>query len=295
MKLTKITPRGFCNGVINSWKIILETIKKYKSNNIYMLGWFVHNKNFVDSIKKEGVILLDDTNISRYDLIKNTNFNINDVIIFSAHGTPQKVFELAKKKDLICVDTTCIDVTRTHKKIIEFLNNGYLVLYIGKKNHPEAESCISISSKIIFIYDINQIHNLEISDQKKVVVLNQTTLSIYDLYNFHKLLKQKNENIIIHNELCSATTQRAEAVINLDDSIDILIIIGDLKSNNTNSLYKIGKQKIKDTYMISDLREIDYSWFINKKHIGITSGASTPTWVTNSIIDNLVKKYNINN
>lgn len=295
MKLTKIEPRGFCNGVINSWRMILETIKKYKNKKIYMLGWFVHNKDFVKSIENQGVILLDDTIMSRYDLIKNTNFNKGDVIVFSAHGTPQEVYDLATKKDLIIVDTTCIDVKNTQNKIKELLNNKYQVIYIGKEGHPESESCISISSDIIFITQIEQLDKLKININQKTVVLNQTTLSIFDLYKFHKKLKEMINNIEIINELCNATTQRAEAVINIDKSVDLLLIVGDLKSNNSNSLYKIGKSIVNDTYLISNLNELNYDWFENKKHIAITSGASTPTWVTNAIIDDLIKKCNINN
>lgn len=295
MKLTKITPRGFCNGVINSWRIILETVNKYKNKDIYMLGWFVHNKHFVQSIQDNGVILLDDTNVTRYELVKETNFKKGDVLIFSAHGTPQKVFDLAKEKELIIVDTTCIDVINSQNKIKDYLKEDYQVIYIGKKGHPESESCISLSSKIIFIYDINQIENIDFDHSKPVIVLNQTTLSIFDLYHFHKKLKEKVKNITILNELCDATTQRAKAVMELDKTIDILLVIGDLKSNNTTSLYKIGKEILHDTYIVSNLDDINYEWFKNKKHIAITSGASTPTWITNAIIDNLVQKYNINN
>ncbi len=287
MKLTKITPRGFCKGVVDAWALCRKVAKENPNKEIYLIGWLVHNKNMIEDIEKLSIKTIDDVNISREEIISSIDKNKNPIVIFSAHGTNPKVIEYARNIGLEVYDATCIYVTNVQKLIKEKINNGYQIIYIGVRNHPESNSILSLHSSIQFVSDINDIDKIVIDPNNKIFVTNQTTISIYEFYDIVKRLKIKYKNIEFKNDICNAAKERQEAVINMDDTIDLLLVVGDKKSNNTNKLCQMGIKKNVETYLVSNLSEIDYNWFINKKHVGITSGCSTPTWVTNSIITKL--------
>lgn len=295
MKLTKLTPRGFCKGVVDAWSLCRKIAKNNPNRTIYLIGWLVHNKNMIDDIEKLSIKTIDDVNISREQIIKNIDRSLNPIVIFSAHGTNPKTIEYAKKIGLEVYDATCIYVTNIQNLILEKIRLDYQVIYIGVKNHPESNSILSLDNSIQFVSTINDIDKIKVDPNKKIFVTNQTTISIYEFYDIVKLLKLKYKNIEFKNDICNAAKERQEAVINMDSTIDVLLVVGDKKSNNTKKLYEIGLKKGIATYLLSDLNEIDYTWFINKNHIGITSGCSTPTWVTNSIIEEIEKFIGENN
>lgn len=285
MEIIKITPRGFCSGVVNAWKIVREIIEKNPDKRIFMLGWFVHNKNMLDEIKANNVFVLDDTSTSRYDLVKNLLVQKNDILILSAHGTDEATKQLAKQKGLDVIDTTCEYVYKTHDVIKQALNDNKKVIYLGKDNHPESLASISISKEIVFITNLDQLKNLASLYKQPVVVTNQTTLSIYDLKQYYEFIQTHFTNYELKNDLCNATLQRQEAIINLKTKLDILIVVGDQKSNNSQQLIKIGQHKrINQCYLVNNLEEVKKIKFLPTDVVGVTSGASTPTKITNEII-----------
>lgn len=285
MKIIKITPRGFCIGVVKAWKQILETLKKYPENRVFMLGWFVHNIEMMNEFKNySNLFLLDDTNISRYDLVNNHQIKRGDVLILSAHGTDLPTIELAKKRGFIIVDTTCEYVYDTHEVIKKALSENKKVLYFGKKNHPEAISSLAISNKVVLVSEVNDFLELKNYFNEPVVICNQTTMSLYDLYDLYDYVKKHFTNYELKNDLCLATTERQEALINLREKIDFLIVVGDQKSNNSNALVKIAKTKGINAVLINSKNEINFDWFNGINCLAITSGASTPTRITNEII-----------
>lgn len=289
MEIIKITPRGFCSGVVNAWKQVLETAKKYQGHNIYMLGWFVHNIEMINDIKQNNIVILDDTNTSRYDLVKNNPFTKGDVLILSAHGTDSKTINLAKEIGYIIVDTTCQYVTLTHEVIKNALKANKTVFYLGKKNHPESLASIAIDNKNIkFITSIDDLISLkkDFKDQP-IVVTNQTTLSSLDLLDYYEYLNNNFTNLEIKNDLCYATKERQEALINLKLNVDLLIVVGDKKSNNSNQLLQIGLRKNIPSYLVNSVKDLNDAWFKNNYKVAVTSGASTPTKITNQIIQYL--------
>lgn len=286
MKLTKITPRGFCKGVVDAWNVCKKISIDYPSNPKYMIGWLVHNIEMINEIKKIGFEVLDDVNKSRIDLVKSIPINENNlpIVVFSAHGSPINAINYAKAAGMIVYDTTCYYVEKTHNIIKEQLNLNKTILFIGKQNHPETVGVLSIDNKIILIENELDIINLKIKD-KDIFVINQTTISIYEFYKLIKMLKQKFTNIEFKNDICDAAQIRQEAIINMDNSIDLLIVVGDQRSNNSKKLVEIALNKNIESYLVNSIEEINYNWFVNKKHVGISSGCSTPTWITNKIIN----------
>lgn len=283
MQIIKISPRGFCSGVVNAWKIVKDTIKQNPECRVFMLGWFVHNQKMLDEVRSDNLFILDDTNLTRYELVKNLKVKPNDILILSAHGTNEKTIKLAKSKGLKIIDTTCEYVYKTHDVIKNGLINNKQVIYLGKENHPESLAALSISDKVILVTDPQQLMNINFN--LPTIITNQTTLSIYDLKSCYQFIEQHFTDYEIKNDLCLATQQRQEALINLKSKLDVLIVVGDNKSNNSQQLLKIGKyKKIPLCFLVNSLQEVQ-SLNLNPKYVvGITSGASTPTSLTNTII-----------
>lgn len=285
MQIVKISPRGFCSGVVNAWKIVVETTKNFPHSRIFMLGLFVHNKKMIEEIKTPNLFVLDDSKTSRYELVYSLDFQPGDILIMSAHGTDDKTVRLAKEKGFKIVDTTCKYVYNTHDVIRDALKNNKTVIYLGIKNHPESLAATSIDKNIIFVSNENELRNLSYLFDKPILVTNQTTLSVYDLKNYYDFIKTHFKNYELRNDLCTATQERQEALINLKTKLNVLIVVGDEKSNNSQQLLKIGYyKKIERCYLINDVEQLKTIHFNHDDVIGITSGASTPTKVTNEII-----------
>ncbi len=286
MIIRKIEPQGYCNGVIRALNIVNEAIEnKSIKKPIYLLGQIIHNKHVVDEFIKRGVIVIDDKSKSRLELLDEID---NGTVIFSAHGVSPKVYEKAKEKKLNIIDATCGNVLVIHNKIKSFLKEGYDIIYIGTKNHPEVEGVLGINNKINFISSLDEINDLNIKNNK-IYCTNQTTLSKFDCFEICNKLKEKFENIIIDDTICNATTIRQEAIKN-QPKADLCIVVGDLKSSNTKKLFNISKEIAKiNTILCEDLNHLDKNILKDIKTINITSGASTPSYIVDEIINYLNK------
>lgn len=285
MDIIKISPQGFCQGVNYALNIVNKTIESDCQKPIYLLGNIIHNKIAMDELKNKGVIIISSTK-PRYDMLDEIE---TGTVIFSAHGVSPRVYEKAKHKGLNIVDATCPNVLLIHKKIIDRLND-YEIIYIGTKNHPECEGVLEISNKIHLVTSISDVKNLNITSNN-IYVTNQTTLSIYDIKNIFDAIKTKFPNALIDNKICMATTKRQEALINLKN-VDICLVVGDKTSSNSKKLAHVAQNIANVTsYLIESVKDINPDWFENTKTIAVTSGASTPDYVTNEVINYLKKNY----
>lgn len=288
MKITKLTPQGFCKGVANAINIINKAIEDPNIKKpIYMLGNIVHNKNVVNAFREKGIIILDGkTRVNMLDEI------YEGTVIFTAHGVSDEVKEIAKNKGLNIIDATCKDVTHTHNIIRAKLNEGYTVLFYGKNGHPETEGAIGISNKIILIEDNTNINDLPIITNK-IILITQTTMSFLDVIKIHQKLLSIYPQLELLDEVCSATRIRQEAVINAKN-FDLIIVVGDKLSNNTRMLkevaIKYANTKSISIESINDLKGIDLSDYRN---IAITAGASTPKVIVDEILINLENELNV--
>lgn len=282
MEIIRVVPSGYCKGVVNAIKLAKDTRNKYPNENIYVLGMIVHNSYVTNELEQLGIKTLDDSLLSKDELVDSIN---DGIVIFTAHGISDKIKQKVIDKGLRYVDATCVDVLKTRETIIKYLNNDYDVIYFGKKRHPEAEAILSISNRIHLITSINDIDNLNINNQK-LFMTNQTTMSYLELNNLINYLKLKYPNIIIEEEICNATSSRQLAISNLKDC-DLLYVVGDVKSNNTNKLVEIGKKKINKVRLISNYSEINKEDLENVNKICISAGASTPPKLIDEVIEYL--------
>lgn len=282
MEIIKVVPRGYCKGVTRAISIAKETAQKYPNKSIYVLGMLVHNRYVMQALEALNIHAVDDPHKTRLQLLDELPKDC--IVIFTAHGIAPQVIEKAKQMGLICIDASCPDVVKTQQLVYEKLNEGYDVFYIGKRFHPEAEAVLSLSSHVHLITSKEDIDTM--IDVTNVFVTNQTTMSIFDTQALFNYIKQKYPNAVLCEEICNATRIRQEAVANLkNQAIDVLYVVGDKHSNNSNRLAQIAQEnKIANVYLIDDVNDIEEAQFAKAKRIGITSGASTPTYLTSQVI-----------
>ncbi|AHI53737.1 4-hydroxy-3-methylbut-2-enyl diphosphate reductase [Spiroplasma sabaudiense Ar-1343] len=282
MKVIRVTPRGFCLGVVKSIKLAKQAIKDYPENKIYMIGKIVHNDKIVQEFRDLGVILLDDSKKTRMDLLNEVE--ANQVVIFSAHGTDPKVIEEAKNKNLIIIDTKCEWVLKTEDLINEFLSKNWKIIFIGKQNHPETIALTSLSKKISLVTCDEDIDNLP-TTSLKIMVTNQTTLSKIDTKKLYDKIKSKFPEAVFKNDLCDATLERQEAVLRLNpNDVELLFVVGDKSSNNSNKLVEIAKTIGIDAILIQSKEDINKDILKKYKSVAVTAGASTPSILQLSVI-----------
>lgn len=286
MKVLKITPRGYCYGVVDAMIIARNAaLDKTLPRPIYILGMIVHNQHVTDAFEEDGIITLDGED--RIDILSKAD---TGTVIFTAHGVSPEVRELARRKGLVSIDATCPDVTVTHDLIEAKSNEGFDIVYIGKRNHPEPEGAMGVApGKVHLIETLEDIDGLNI-DNEKLIVTNQTTMSQWDVADLMEALEVKFPHIEAVQEICLATQVRQEAVAEQAGAADLLIVVGDPLSNNSNRLTQVSVE-IANTpsYRISDVSEIKIEWLEGIETIGVTSGASTPTLVVREVIAFLEK------
>lgn len=284
MEIKRVVPSGYCKGVVNAINIVKKTKEQYPNENIYILGMIVHNSYVSKQMEDLGVITLEDPNLSKEELLDTID---KGVVIFTAHGISDKIKQKALDKGLICVDASCVDVLKNKDLIKSYLDKGYDVVYFGKKKHPEAEAILSLSNNIHLVSNISDIDNLNISNDN-LFITNQTTMSYLEVEDMLKLIKDKYPTCIIQKEICNATSSRQLAITNIKDG-DVLYVVGDVKSNNTNKLKEIGSKYFKKVFLISNYKEINKKDLVNENKIYVTAGASTPPILIDEIIDYLSK------
>lgn len=280
MEIKRIVPSGYCKGVVNAINIVKKTRIEYPNKNIYILGMIVHNSYVSKQMNDLGVITLDDSNKSKEELLDEIN---DGVVIFTAHGISDKIKQKAINKGLITVDASCVDVIKNKELIKGYINKDYDVIYFGKRKHPEAEAILSISDKIHLVCSIDDIDNLNVINDK-IFVTNQTTMSYMEVEDMISYLKNIYPTSLIQKEICNATSSRQLAVTSIEDG-DVLYVVGDVKSNNTNKLKELGKKNFKKSFLISNYKEINKKDLINQNKIYVTAGASTPP----NLVDEVIK------
>ena len=201
MEVIKITPRGYCYGVVDAMALAMRTAQNLNvPRPIYILGMIVHNAHVTDFFKDEGIITLEGPN--RLDILEKVE---KGTVIFTAHGVSPEVRKRALEKGLTVVDATCPDVTKTHTLIKEKSALGYQIIYIGKKGHPEPEGAIGVApGQVHLIERVEDVEGLQL-DSQRIVITNQTTMSQWDIKNTINRLIEKYPHAEIHNEICLST------------------------------------------------------------------------------------------
>lgn len=266
---------GYCYGVKKAVSVADESIDKYE--DIYSLGSLIHNKRAVEKLKNKGLKVVDD--------IEEKNKNI----IFRSHGVEKKYYDYANKNNLNVIDTTCIYVKKIHQIVEEKYKDGYEIIIVGSKKHPEVIGINSWSNyKAQFVEEIADTDKLNINEEKSYAVVFQTTFNIEKYTKIVEILKEKIKNVEIFNTICSATKKRQDFALQLADEVDMMIVIGDTSSSNSKKLYELANEKVKSIF-IEDVAELEEVMFEGVQKVGVTAGASTPDFVIDEVIEYLKK------
>ena len=283
IKILLASPRGFCAGVVRAIDIVEKALEKYGSP-VYVRHEIVHNKHVVDDLKKKGAIFVEEL-----DEIKDTS----RPVIFSAHGVPKAVPQEAKNKKIFYVDATCPLVTKVHREAERHDKNGYKIILIGHKNHPEVIGTMGQipKEKIILVETINDANNLNINGP--IAYVTQTTLSVDDTSDIIKVLKKKFPNIKgpVKEDICYATTNRQDIVKKIASKGEMFFVIGSNNSSNSKRLVEVAqKAGCKNSQLINFDEEFPIKKIIKCSKIGLTSGASAPEKLVQDFI-NEIRKY----
>lgn len=276
MKTYLANPSGYCQGVQRAIALALSFKKKHPDKPCYALGALVHNETVVEELNKYGIISLMEK-VSNEEKIKKLPKGC--VLIFSAHGHDKKLDELLKRKDITYLDATCPIVELSAANIKKAINDGHQVIYVGTPNHPETIAMLSIDKEVYLYQEIMGDMKSIIKD-KAPFVSSQTTLSVYELEEIFKEIKEVFPDAIFQKEICRETKLRQDAIKKLPNDVDAVFVVGGKDSSNTKKLYELSKKHFSTLKIFYILNEHDIDPLKDKLKgclkCAIISGASTP-------------------
>ena len=290
LKVYLASPRGFCAGVERAIEIVNRSLNKY-GKPVYVRHEIVHNKYVVEDLKKKGAIFVEEL-----DEIKDKS----RPVIFSAHGVPKSVPEDARIKNLSYVDATCPLVSKVHRESEQLFKNGFDIVLIGHKNHPEVIGTMGQlpEGTIKLVETVNDVEELKIDSFKKpLAYITQTALSVDDTTEIIIItLKNKFPNIKepIKEDICYATTNRQNAVKSMASKCDMLFVIGSRNSSNSVRLVEVAKKSgCQKSMLIHSDQNLPIDEIKKCKNIGITSGASAPEELVQNLINQIKENCNV--
>ncbi|MDD3224394.1 MAG: bifunctional 4-hydroxy-3-methylbut-2-enyl diphosphate reductase/30S ribosomal protein S1 [Clostridium sp.] len=282
-KITLAKNAGFCFGVKRAVDMAIETQKKYKKN-VYTLGPLIHNNDEVEFLRKKGIIAID---INDIDSLKN-----DDAVIIRSHGVSMAIIELLNKKNLNIIDATCPFVSKIHQKVKKYSEDGYDIIIIGDKDHPEVVGINGwCDNKAIISKHGEGLENIS----EKICVVSQTTEKQENYEKVLKVITKKVKDPAAFNTICNATYSRQQNAMELSKESDAVVVIGGHNSSNTTKLYEICKTNCKNTIHVENSGEIPEKIYKDKNNIkiGVTAGASTPDWIIKEAIIKMSEEENL--
>ena len=289
IKILLASPRGFCAGVDRAIEIVKKTLVKFGSP-VYVRHEIVHNTQVVENLKKLGAIFVEE--LSEVE-------DRSRPVIFSAHGVPKSVPEEAAIKKMFYIDATCPLVTKVHREAESLHKNGYDVILIGHKNHPEVLGTMGQLPKgaIKLIETVKHAQNLNVNELKKpVAYVTQTTLSVDDTKDIIEVIKGKFPEIKspTKEDICYATTNRQQAVKKIAPLCDMFFVVGSKNSSNSQRLVEVAKKSgCVSSELITFNEKLPIDSIIKCNKIGITSGASAPEKLVQNFIIEIKKHCNV--
>jgi len=272
-------PRGFCAGVDRAIEIVERAIKLYGAP-IYVRHEIVHNAYVVEDLRKKGAIFIEQLE----------EVPAGNTVIFSAHGVSKAVREEADSRGLRVYDATCPLVTKVHIEVAKMRQEGFDIVMIGHKGHPEVEGTMGQTAEGMYLVeDIEDVQALQIADPTRIAFVTQTTLSVDDAAQIIAALKAKFPGIREpkKQDICYATQNRQDAVKFMAPQCDVVIVVGSPNSSNSNRLRELAEKLGVPSYMVDSPDQIDPVWVAGKRRIGVTAGASAPEALAQAVIGRL--------
>ena len=268
MQVILANPRGFCAGV-NMAIESLERALDLFGTPLYVYHEIVHNRPVVERFKKLGVVFVDGI-----DEIPN-----DSTVLYSAHGVSPEIRDASRRRNLRAIDATCPLVTKVHMEAIKFAKEGYTILLIGHEGHDEVLGTMGEApDAMCLIQDVHDVAKLNFTPESKLAFLTQTTLSVDETTEIIEALRRRYPQVVGPNksDICYATQNRQEAVKEITEVADVVIVLGSKNSSNSNRLAEIARLRGKAAYLIDSVAEMQRDWFSPEDVVLVTAGASAP-------------------
>lgn len=274
---------GFCFGVKRAVDIAMSTEKKY-NKKIYTLGQLIHNNDVVKYLEENNIYAIDIEDIDK--------LNESDIVIIRSHGISPNILKLLKDKNLNVVDSTCPFVAKIHEKVKEYSENGYGIIIVGDKDHPEVMGINGWCGDKAIISKKGE--NLDDIPQK-ICIVAQTTEKQENWEKVLSIVSEKAKDVVSFNTICSATEIRQKKAEELSKNSDVVVVIGAHHSSNTTKLYEICKKNCENTIHVENSGEIPDELYKEKNNIiiGVAAGASTPDWIIKEAINKMSDEQNV--
>ncbi len=275
-------PRGFCAGVDRAIEIVERAIDMYGAP-IYVKHEVVHNQFVVDGLRRKGAVFIEDME----------DVPVGSTLIYSAHGVSQRVQNQAKERGLRIFDATCPLVSKVHAEVARLNRNGFEIVMIGHRGHPEVEGTMGqVSSGITLVETVLDVCDLRPKNPEKLAYVTQTTLSVDDARTILEALKKRFPRIQApkKDDICYATQNRQDAVKALSQKCDLMIVVGSPTSSNSNRLREVAATQGVTAYLVDNEDEIQDEWLSGVSVVGVTAGASAPEVLVTAVVNRL-KEY----
>ncbi len=281
MEILLANPRGFCAGVERAIAIVERALEKFGAP-IYVRHEVVHNRYVVDGLKAKGAVFVEDL----------AEVPDGSTVIFSAHGVPQSVRHEADARGLRVFDATCPLVTKVHLEVSRLHKQGYEIIMIGHKGHPEVEGTMGQATGTMYLVEsVEDVARLELRQKNAppLAYVTQTTLSVDDARTIVHALTARFPGIVgpRKDDICYATQNRQDAVKAMAGKVDVVIVVGSRNSSNSNRLREVAALGGVSAYLVDGADQIDPAWLRGNARVGVTAGASAPEVLVNGVVERL--------
>jgi 4-hydroxy-3-methylbut-2-enyl diphosphate reductase len=284
MEILLANPRGFCAGVERAIAIVERALEKFGAP-IYVRHEVVHNRYVVDGLKAKGAVFVEELN------------EVPDgaTVVFSAHGVPQAVRKEAAARRLKVFDATCPLVTKVHLEVSRLHKQGYEIVMIGHKGHPEVEGTMGqATGRMYLVEDVDDVVQLKVgagdtAPPAPLAYVTQTTLSVDDAQAIVAALRVRFPDIVgpRKDDICYATQNRQDAVKAMTGRVDLMIVVGSKNSSNSNRLREVAAIGGVPAYLVDGAEQIDSEWLSGNPRVGLTAGASAPEVLVSGVVARL--------
>ena len=266
---------GFCFGVKRAVEQVYEQIEKAKEP-VYTYGPIIHNQQVVKDLEEKGVCVLN----TEEELLELSR----GIVIIRSHGVGKDVYDILEKRNVTVVDATCPFVKKIHRIVQEQEKKGRRVVIAGNPDHPEVQGiCGWAGEGTLVVSEASQVEKLPLLPGESLCFVAQTTFNYNKFQDLVEKFEKKGYDIIVLNTICSATQERQVEASRIASEVDVMIVIGDKKSSNSQKLYEICQKKCKNTYFIQTVGDFNPECVNSVRNVGITAGASTPKQIIEEV------------
>jgi 4-hydroxy-3-methylbut-2-enyl diphosphate reductase len=279
MDVLLANPRGFCAGVERAIEIVERALELHGAP-IYVRHEIVHNRSVVERLRAKGAVFVEELD----------DVPAGSIVIFSAHGVAKAVQAEADRRGLKVFDATCPLVTKVHIEVMKMLREGYEIVMIGHRGHPEAEGTMGqAASGMHLVETLEDVAALEVGSPQKLAYVTQTTLSVDDARAMVEALRARFPAIRgpKKDDICYATQNRQDAVKFMAPQCDVVIVVGSPNSSNSNRLREVAEHMGARAYMVDTAADLRAEWLAGKRRVGVTAGASAPEVLVDQVIARL--------